>query len=281
VIVAFTRYSNVTFEERICIVNNDGTGLTILTTENNVQEHFPAFSPDGKKIAFGRLVKGGKFDICVMNSDGSGRINLTNTPSISEDLPDWSPDGKQIVFHSNNDICVMAADGTNLVKLTSDTAIDWVPVWSPDGRQIAFLSNRDGAFKWWVMNSDGSNQRLLGDIIVLDDAFIKGTLGLPICLLKATWSKQFPGTFFTPLLTQDKRCVITIDTDTGKQGTITYGDSLNYVEAPAKVSPVVTLYSSNNKSFDIYNAWGQPVRAIVNTAEQEIAGSCTTLKSGS
>ena len=35
------------------------------------------------------------------------------------------------------------------------------PTWSPDGSQIAFLTDRTGQWEIWVMNRDGSNQRLL------------------------------------------------------------------------------------------------------------------------
>ena len=35
------------------------------------------------------------------------------------------------------------------------------PAWSPDGSHLAFLTDRRGAWEIWVMQADGSNQRLL------------------------------------------------------------------------------------------------------------------------
>lgn len=91
--------------------------------------------------------------------------------------PDWQPNGGRIVFQSKEgshwEIFSVNADGTGLTALTKPgNALADVfphnvsPAWSPDGQSIVFLSNRtaDGsAGDWhlWVMNADGSNQRLL------------------------------------------------------------------------------------------------------------------------
>ena len=56
----------------------------------------PAWSPDGKSIAFVRG-KGGNWDVYVMNADGSHRRKLTKSPS-EDAFPSWSPDGKTMAF---------------------------------------------------------------------------------------------------------------------------------------------------------------------------------------
>ena len=59
----------------------------------------PAFSPDGKHIAFVSNTDGNS-EIYVQNSDGSGLLRLTR--NLAEDLtPQFSKDSKRIIFSSN------------------------------------------------------------------------------------------------------------------------------------------------------------------------------------
>ncbi|MCI0551712.1 MAG: hypothetical protein L0287_12210 [Anaerolineae bacterium] len=94
---------------------------------------FPAWSPDGTKIAFtaGRIMNS---DIFVINADGTGLEQLTDSPGEDFD-PAWSPDGSLIAFISGRDgqydIYLMNADGSNQVKLTDDLLPDYSPSWQP------------------------------------------------------------------------------------------------------------------------------------------------------
>ena len=68
----------------ISVANADGSGLRRLTRDPAV-DCAPVWSPDGRKIAFQRLlvrregdkIVGFDFDVYVINADGSGEQNLT------------------------------------------------------------------------------------------------------------------------------------------------------------------------------------------------------------
>jgi Tol biopolymer transport system component len=58
-------------------------------TRNPAFEADPAWSPDGRSIAF-RSTRDGNPEIYVMNADGSGQRNLTRSPA-DEGWIAWSP----------------------------------------------------------------------------------------------------------------------------------------------------------------------------------------------
>jgi TolB protein len=97
----------------IYVMNADGSGTRKLT-HNERGNAEPAWSPDGRKIAF-RSTQSGNRDIYVMNADGSGKRNLTRNPA-RDGRPSWSPDGRRIAFISDRDgrleAHVMNADGS-------------------------------------------------------------------------------------------------------------------------------------------------------------------------
>ncbi len=87
----------------------------------------PAFSPDGKSIAF----------------------SVTTF---------YLHKGK-----SNSEIYVMNADGSRQRRMTFNDAADFSPSWSPDGRFIYFLSTRSGESQVWRIPVDGGEAEQITD----------------------------------------------------------------------------------------------------------------------
>ena len=56
----------------------------------------------------------------------------------------------------------MNADGTAQKNLTSSPGTEYGPAWSPDGSTISYVRRIGGEKRLWIMNADGSSERVLG-----------------------------------------------------------------------------------------------------------------------
>jgi Tol biopolymer transport system component len=120
----------------LSVVNADGTGKRRLTGPLMVDLGSPAWSPDGRTLAFtGR--PGGA--IYTVHADGTELRKLTHGPGWNIG-PRWSPDGRRILFlsfrddlvHRETDLFVMNADGSGQRNLThtpgvSELGASWAP----------------------------------------------------------------------------------------------------------------------------------------------------------
>ena len=130
---------------KIWALSADGSNLVQLTDGPN-PDFLPAWSPDGRRIAFTRELRGSA-EIFVMNVDGSGVTQLTHDRSANDEHPAWSPDGTHIAYSSGTeagqDLFVMSADGSDQTRLTSGPFFASEPAWSPRGDEIAFICDSD------------------------------------------------------------------------------------------------------------------------------------------
>ena len=167
--VAFASVNPSNDLSNIFVMNNDGTGLTQLTTSNFDTQ--PAWSRDGSMIAFASHRENGLWQIFTMNADGTNQTNISNSPA-NDTEPSWSPSGDLIAFSRlpqaivpRSDIWTMKNSGGGQTQITvTFSANETRPAWSPDGNQIAFDTDRDGNWEIYIMDETGGAQtRLTND----------------------------------------------------------------------------------------------------------------------
>jgi Tol biopolymer transport system component len=122
------------------------------------QDDFPAYSPDGRKIAFGSG-RTGKTNVWVSDADGSNPVQMTALEHDYSNRPRWSPDGRQLVFGSATEgdanLYVVDLEGGVPRQLTHEPSFEWYGSWSRDGRWIYFASDRSGRYEIWKRPAEG------------------------------------------------------------------------------------------------------------------------------
>jgi Tol biopolymer transport system component len=155
--IVFTAHPSGHGVEQVFRVKQSGEGLKQLT-RGNYSSAAPAFSPDGKRIAFVRLGTG----ILSMNLDGTGVRRLTSNGR--DNLPVWSPDGKQIAFIRPSakgwSVFVMSASGSGERQLRLAPPAGR-PTWNASGLiipsegDLARINPQSGrVFRWFGATID-------------------------------------------------------------------------------------------------------------------------------
>ncbi len=151
--------------KEIWAMDYDGANQHAVTHLNSISLS-PRVSPDGSRIAFSSVTKGG-WDILMYSLDLNRLVTFPRFGGTNLS-PAWSSDGTKLAFSSSrsgdSEIFVVDASGANLKRITSFKGPDVSPAWNrKTGAQIAWVSGRTGLPQVYTMEADGTNVQRLTD----------------------------------------------------------------------------------------------------------------------
>jgi len=148
---------------RIWLVDSTKSQSTARPITPGPDDRRPAFSPDGRVIAYIHSSGGSDNDLCFVRVAAPGRTSCIADPAVSVDRPTWAADGAAILVVA---VDPTDANQTELLQYTSARPFsarqsDWASqglitdawhgkrrgegvlyaAWSPDGSQVAIVAN--------------------------------------------------------------------------------------------------------------------------------------------
>jgi tricorn protease len=140
-----------------------------ITNTPGVMDRDPAWSPDGKTIAY-LSDESGEYELHLRPQNGLGdvkKIKLSDKPGFYF-TPRWSPDSKKIAYvDSHQTIWYIDLDQQKPVRIDKDVYWTWAgsgqltPAWSPDSKWLAYarrLKNFMGAVYLYSIADNKSTQ---------------------------------------------------------------------------------------------------------------------------
>jgi len=137
----------------LVIADSDGAReQVVLTSKYSIIS--PAWSPDGKRLAYVMLEDSGSK--VYVQELASGKKTLVSANKGINSAPSFSPDGNKLALtlskDGNPEIYVVDLNTRHWLRVTNHYAIDTEPNWMPDGEHIIFTSGRSGSPQIYRVN---------------------------------------------------------------------------------------------------------------------------------
>jgi TolB protein len=173
------------FHTRLWTMRADGSHTRALPISPAGFDVEPRYSPDGRWIAFGRLLISGDGEqqqaVFIVGANG-GPVRQLTPWALNAEHPTWSPDSRWITFDSLPEVVSPAGtieairpdgSGRHTLFAATDSLGAHKPQFSPDGSRILFMCAISGPSGHYnedicVIDADGTN---LVDLTNTPDAF--------------------------------------------------------------------------------------------------------------
>jgi Tol biopolymer transport system component len=145
--VVYERYIQPGYQERMIPTFSRDPEFELF-----LNEPFPSFSPDGKKLLYSAQARNGldpqNTSIEMMNADGTGVTTLFTREGYSAFNAVFSPTGDEIALSVGKyfrapglpaaPIALIKPDGSGYREIVDDGVNNGFPSWSPDGKKLVY-----------------------------------------------------------------------------------------------------------------------------------------------
>jgi len=161
-------------------VQNLESDSALQLTFNEEMDRRPAWSPDGKLIAFA-AVRDGVEQIHLIRPDGTDE-QIATPPNLRGTAPAWSPDSRRLAFigwdaDNHAGIYIIGPEIEDLVQLYHSTR--WIGGlhWSADGAWLTFTAWQDGNHEVFALPADGGLPIRMSTHPAWDDSLVVNPAG--------------------------------------------------------------------------------------------------------
>jgi TolB protein len=149
-------------EYRLMVADSDGFNPQTLVRSREPLLS-PAWSPDGKRIAYVSFQKGSSAVYIVELATGVGATDPVSSAKGINGAPAFSPDGTKLALtlskSGNPEIYIMDIASRSLKQVTTHFGIDTEAVWMPDGQSLLFTSDRGGKPQIYEVSASGGEAK--------------------------------------------------------------------------------------------------------------------------